>query len=170
MNVINMPPTYDRILAFCNWQTAQPKFTTKAEWRASADAAGFTDIGDASLPRVVAMLRDLAASEFHHANLLAAETAGKRVIEQHGEDDAEADQNSSSRLQQLHYQGATLDELSSSIGTPEEWLASAMGHLKCAVSEQRTGIVRVASAAVDLLIWRIEELEHGGEPWKGNPA
>ncbi|WP_159981886.1 MULTISPECIES: hypothetical protein [unclassified Novosphingobium] len=171
MTVINMSrPSDDRILAFCQWQTAQPKFTTKSEWRASADAAGFADIGDASLPRVVAMLRDLAASEFHHANLLAAETAGKRIIELDYDEDAVAlAPGYSDRFATLR-KGATLNELAADLGTPEDWLHSAMEHLKLAECEQRGGLITVSSAAVGLLLYRIEQLEHGGEPWTGNAA
>jgi len=161
-------PSDDRILAFCQWQSEQPKFTPKAEWRASADAAGFADIGDASMPRVIAKLRELAAAEYHHANLLAAERAGKRVIEQEG--DGEMDATYSDRFTTLHYQGATLNELAASLGTPEQWLDSAMSHLKCAECEQHGGMITVSSAAVGLLLYRIEQLEHGGQPWRGNAA
>ena len=171
MTVINMSrPSDDRILAFARWQSGQPKFTTKADWRAAADAAGFTDVGDASIPRVVAMLRDLAAAEFHHANLLAAETAGKRVIEMdYDEDEAILTPGYSDRFTTLR-KGATLNELAASMGTPEDWIHSAMEHLKLAGCEQRGGTITVSSAAVGLLLYRIEQLEHGGEPWKGNVA
>lgn len=171
MTVIDMNrPSDDRILAFARWQSRQPKFTAKAEWRAAADTAGFADIRDSDLPRVVAMLRDLAAAEFHHANLLAAETAGKRVIEMdYDEDEAFRAPGYSDRFATLR-KGATLNELAASMGTPEDWLHSAMEHLKLAGCEQRGGTITVSSAAVDLLLYRIEQLEHGGEPWKGNAA
>lgn len=171
MTVIDMSrPSDDRILAFCQWQSRQPKFTTKAEWRASADAAGFSDIGDASMGRVVTMLRDLAASEFHHANLLAAETAGKRVAEiDYDEDAVLLTPGYSDRFKTLR-EGATLNDLAASLGTPEDWLHSAMEHLKLAECENPGGMITVSSAAVGLLLYRIEQLEHGGEPWKGNAA
>ncbi|MYL97924.1 hypothetical protein GR702_09085 [Novosphingobium sp. FGD1] len=171
MTVTNFSrPSDERILEFCQWQSGQPKFTTKAEWRTSADAAGFADIGDASMGRVVAMLRDLAAAEFHHANLLAAETAGKRVIEiDYDEDNLVLTPGYSDRFATLR-KGATLNELAASMGTPEDWLHSAMEHLKLAGCEQRGGQITVSSAAIDLLLYRIEQLEHGGEPWKGNAA
>ena len=171
MTVITMArPSEDRILAFARWQSGQPKFTTKPEWRAAADAAGFADIGDASLPRVIAKLRELAASEFHHANLLAAEAAGKRLIELDYDEDAVATTPGYSDRFKTLRDGATLNELAASMGTPEDWLHSAMEHLKLAQCEQRGGMVTVSSAAVGLLLYRLEQLEHGGEPWKGNAA
>ncbi|MEO7467532.1 MAG: hypothetical protein ABIV36_10995, partial [Sphingobium limneticum] len=105
-------PTPARIVEFCHWQSGQPKFTAKADWRKSADDAGFVDVTDADMPRVISTLRDMAAAEYHHANLLAAEHNGKRVIEI-DEDDEEgfADPGSSDRLEVLHFKGATLNDL-----------------------------------------------------------
>lgn len=74
-------PSDERILEFCQWQSKQPAFTSKGEWRESADAAGFTDIRDASMGRVVAKLRELAASDVKHANLLEAEAATRPSID-----------------------------------------------------------------------------------------
>lgn len=163
-------PTDARIIEFCHWQSAQPKFTERADWRKSADEAGFIDITDDDMPRVISTLRDMAAAEYHHANLLNAEVHGKQVV---GTDEDEADEEfsvgNSERFQKMHYDGATLNDLAASMGTPEEWLDAAMIHLKVATCEQKTPKILVSEAAVGLLLYRIEQLEHGGEPWKGSP-
>lgn len=161
-------PNDARIVEFCKWQCQQPKFLTKAEWREAAYAAGFTDIRDSDMARVVAKLRELAAAEYHHANLLEAERDGKRVIEIDDDDAEAADTFHSERLKKMHFEGVTLNDLSASLGSPEEWLATAVIHLKIAECEQKGPMITVSQAAVALLLYRVEQLEYGGEPWKGN--
>lgn len=170
MTVIKLNrPSQSRIIEFCQWQSQQPKFQAKEEWRKQADAAGFADIRDSDMGRVVDTLRNMAAAEYHHANLLAAERNGQRAIEIDDEDDG-WDDAASDRLKKLHYEGATINDLAASLGTPEEWLEAAMIHLKLAACEQRTPKIVVSEAAVGLLLYRIEQLEHGGEPWQGNAS
>lgn len=74
------------------------------------------------------------------------------------------------RLARLREEGPPLDQLTSSLGTADEWLTSAIEHLKASHSEQVGGFVRVSSAAVSLVLFRLEQLEQGGEPWGGNAA
>ena len=76
----------------------------------------------------------------------------------------------SDRMVAIHFAGQSVDELSTLFGTPAEWLGTAIGHLKAQMSnhERRDGFVTVSFAALSLLMQRFEEIEHGGEPWKGN--
>jgi hypothetical protein len=79
----------------------------------------------------------------------------------------------SARLKALHFDRAELEELGADIGTPEEWLSTAILHLKAQVSEgvgALSGSVSVSIAAVSLVLMRLEELDHGGEPWTGSAA
>lgn len=72
----------------------------------------------------------------------------------------------SDRLQALHVDHLPLDELSLDLGTADEWLHSAMAHLKIAGCEDPFAkTVTVSSAALSLLIWKIEELTVGGVAW-----
>jgi hypothetical protein len=76
----------------------------------------------------------------------------------------------SERLQAFFPGGLRLNELDAGLGTSEEWLTSAILHLKEGTSgpEPICGMVAVSRAAVSLVLMRIEELEHGSEPWPGN--
>jgi len=79
----------------------------------------------------------------------------------------------SARLQAVHFEHLDLEELSADLGSPEEWLATAILHLKTQVCEgdlRMTGAIPVSVAAVCLVLLRLEELDCGSEPWRGNPS
>jgi hypothetical protein len=79
----------------------------------------------------------------------------------------------SARLQALHFDHLDLEDLGAELGSPEEWLATAILHLKAQICEGDpllTGSIPVSIAAVCLVLQRLEELEQGGEPWRGNAA
>lgn len=78
----------------------------------------------------------------------------------------------SDRLTAIHIERRKLNDLAASAGTPAEWLAAAISHLKAQTSgESRSGGSAVVSvAAIDLVLMRLEALEHGGQHWTGNAA
>jgi hypothetical protein len=79
----------------------------------------------------------------------------------------------SARLQAIHFDQLEIEDLAADLGTPEEWLTTAILHLKdrtCAAAGAMTGSVSVSAAAISLVLLRLEELEQGGEPWQGNAA
>lgn len=84
------------------------------------------------------------------------------------EDDSEAD-----RFEHFHSKHTRLDNLPASLGTPDQWLATAVSHLKertCAAARAGVGSVEMTASAVELLMWHVEAIEQGGTPWKGNAA
>ena len=76
------------------------------------------------------------------------------------------DQNSGPRLNMLHVKRPPLFDLPENIGSPDDWLRSAMQHL----SLQATGTgwdggtVEVSKAAVSLVLMKLEELLLDGPP------
>lgn len=79
----------------------------------------------------------------------------------------------SARLQAIHFDHLDLEDLSAELGSPEEWLTTAILHLKAQICEGdplMTGQVSVSIAAVSLVLQQLEVLEQGGEPWQGNQA
>lgn len=79
----------------------------------------------------------------------------------------------SARLQAIHFDNLELEDLAAEIGTPEEWLTTAILHLKTRTSEglgAMSGSISVSTAAISLVLLRLDELEQGGEPWQGNVA
>ena len=72
------------------------------------------------------------------------------------------------RLVALHYEHQRLDDLAADLGTPEEWLAAAVEHLKLQTSgarrNERTTVV--TTSAIDLLLIRLEQLQHGARGWR----
>jgi len=74
----------------------------------------------------------------------------------------------SARLQAIHADRIDLDNLAADAGSPREWLATAVSHLKAQVSGNVEGSATVSAAAVHLVLFRLEELEHDGEPWRGD--
>ncbi|WP_257540575.1 hypothetical protein [Sphingobium sp. CFD-1] len=76
------------------------------------------------------------------------------------------------RFKTLYVEARTLDQLPPELGAPEEWLTSAIVYLKTEMSkpEYNGRTITVSGPAVELLIWHIEALENGGEPWGGNAA
>lgn len=82
-------------------------------------------------------------------------------------------QRESARLQAIHFDHLDLDELGAELGSPDEWLGTAILHLKAQICEgdpSMTGGVSVSIAALSLVLQRLEEIEQGGEPWQGNKA
>ena len=80
------------------------------------------------------------------------------------------DQREAERLKRIDYAFLSTNGLDAALGTPAEWLVTALLHLKVKTSGQPRGTVEVSAAAIHLLIMRLEELEHGGEPWRGGAA
>ena len=79
----------------------------------------------------------------------------------------------SARLQAIHFDRLELENLAADLGSPEEWLTTAVLHLKSQVCEgpgAMGGSITVSTAAVCLVLQRLEELEQNGAPWKGNAA
>lgn len=79
----------------------------------------------------------------------------------------------SARLQAIHFDHLDLEELSADLGSPREWLTTAILHLKAQICEgdpQMTGQVSVSIAAISIVLQRLEEFEQDGEPWQGNQA
>jgi hypothetical protein len=78
-------------------------------------------------------------------------------------------QRESDRFRAIHCDRKDLDELAAEIGTPDDWLWTAISHLKvqtsAAIHEGRQGTIEVSSSAVTLLIAKLEELLVGGRPW-----
>lgn len=71
----------------------------------------------------------------------------------------------SDRIKAIHIDRISPSELSASMGTPEEWLASAISHCKVQFSEARnSGTVEISSAALHLILMRIEQIDHDGQP------
>lgn len=76
------------------------------------------------------------------------------------------DRRESDRLQALHVDRLELDELSADLGSADEWLFSAMGHLKVAGCDDPSAkTVTVSRAALSLLLWKVEELVYDGTAW-----
>lgn len=74
----------------------------------------------------------------------------------------------SNRLKAIHVDRAHLAELTPEMGTPDEWLWSALGHLKVqqdAAAQAGQTSVEVSDAALTLLMAKHEELLYGGSPW-----
>jgi hypothetical protein len=83
------------------------------------------------------------------------------------------DTRSSDRLAALHQELRPLAALSPEIGTPAEWLSTAISHLKVQSSagvEAKMNAVTVSLAALHLVMMHLEAIEHGGEPWQGNAS
>ena len=79
----------------------------------------------------------------------------------------------SARLQAIHFDHRDLEELSAELGSPDEWLTTAILHLQvqiCDGDPLMTGQVSVSIAAISLVLQRLEELEQGAEPRQGNQA
>jgi len=79
----------------------------------------------------------------------------------------------SDRLQAIHSDHLDLDNLAATLGSPEEWLTTAILHLKSQVSEGNgiaSGVMPMSTAAVSLVLYRLEELEQRGVPWQGHAA
>lgn len=85
----------------------------------------------------------------------------------------EPDPREADRFASIHDRHDDLNDLADELGTPEEWLGTAISHLKLAGCEaRRDGLatVTVSLAALDLLMWDWEARAVGGAPWKGNLA
>jgi len=82
------------------------------------------------------------------------------------------DELASHRFKALYLEARALDQLPPELGTPEEWLTSAIAYLKAEMSkpDYNGRTLTVSGPAVELLIWHIEALENGGTPWGGNAA
>jgi hypothetical protein len=63
------------------------------------------------------------------------------------------------RFDALHHGDADVNRLAYDLGSPDEWLASAIEHLKTASSRATTSHVRVSSAALHLVLGHVERLE-----------
>ena len=74
------------------------------------------------------------------------------------------------RLQAVHCNRALLDQLAAELGSPAEWLATAIVHLKVQTNGINDGTVDVSAAAVHLVLMHLEVVEHGGAPWRGGAA
>lgn len=83
----------------------------------------------------------------------------------------EPDLRSSDRLKAIHQDHANLDDLSAASGSPDEWLGTAISHLKVQTSDAvqtGSGTTTVSVAALHLVMMHLEALEMGGAAWKGN--
>ncbi len=79
----------------------------------------------------------------------------------------------SARLQAIHFDRLDLEDLAAELGSPDEWLTTAVLHLKAQICEGdpgMTGSIPVSTAAICIVLQRLEELDEGGEPWRGNAA
>jgi len=78
----------------------------------------------------------------------------------------------SDRLKAIQSGRSALDDLAADLGSPEEWLATAINHLKAETSDrrQRDGIAVVSVAALNLVLIHLEAVECRGRPWSGNAA
>lgn len=139
-----------RAKAFCDWLDTIPPFPPfhdRPEFRFYAN---------------------LSADDFEAARLemnrrASVHAAAATDLEQ------EQDRRQRQRVQALSLDHQALDKLAAETGTPEEWLTAAILHLKVHTSMQQE-TVEVSAAAVSLVLMRLEEIEHGGEPWRGNAA
>lgn len=72
----------------------------------------------------------------------------------------------SDRFKAVHVKHVALSAFAAELGTPDDWLITALGHLKVQLgSGDNGGTVEVSSAALTLLIWKLEEVAFGGAPW-----
>lgn len=85
------------------------------------------------------------------------------VISFPGRDEALAQERYDTMLTVLHTTGPSINDLSPELGTADEWLFAAMGHMKCAMPPgPSVGTVTVSAAALSLLMMKLEELHYGG--------
>lgn len=79
----------------------------------------------------------------------------------------ERDRRESERFEALHFKHLGLDELSRKLGTADEWLGAALGHVKVAQDGPGSaGTVTISAAALSLLVWKLEEVLYDGTPWQ----
>ncbi len=73
------------------------------------------------------------------------------------------EQRASDRIGAIHLRHLSLDAFTSELGTPDEWLGSAIDHAKvvmdCGSSD---GTVTVSEAALSLMVMKLEELLYDG--------
>jgi hypothetical protein len=77
------------------------------------------------------------------------------------------------RFKAIHTDHLPQDQLASDMGTPEEWLGTAISHLKvqdCEARRQGATVATVSTAALGLLMCDWEARAVGGKPWGGNAA
>lgn len=72
----------------------------------------------------------------------------------------------SERFEALHCQRLGLGQLSEALGTADEWLGAALLHVKCVQHPIDAGTVTISSAALSLLVWKLEEMLYSGTPWQ----
>lgn len=85
--------------------------------------------------------------------------------------DCDPEGRESDRFKAIHYDRLPLGKLSPELGTPDEWLGTAISHIKVQESEAyRTGAtsITVSEATLALLVWDWEARAVNGIPWKGN--
>lgn len=86
-------------------------------------------------------------------------------------EECEIDPRESDRLKAIHIDHLPLGKLSPEMGSPAEWLGTAISHLKvqeCEAMRRGEATVTVSEAALGLLMWDWEARAVGGKPWKGN--
>lgn len=84
----------------------------------------------------------------------------------------EFDQHSGSRLNMLHVKHPPLFDLPENLGSPDDWLHSAMQHLGLQSNGTgwNGGTVEVSKAAVSLVLMKLEQLLYDGPPVSIRPV
>lgn len=79
---------------------------------------------------------------------------------------------SSNRFKAIQVEHRALDRLAAELGSPDDWLNSAIAHLKVQSSppHRAAGSTTVSVAALDLVLMRLEHLEDGVPDWPGNAS
>lgn len=72
----------------------------------------------------------------------------------------------SERFEALHCRNLGLSQLSETLGSADEWLGAALLHVKCVQQPIDAGTVTISSAALSLLVWKLEEALFNGTPWR----
>lgn len=85
------------------------------------------------------------------------------VIDFPGREEALDSQRFDAMFTEIHVNAPDLDAFAASLGTPDEWLVAALQHVKCVMPcGHSSGTVTVSTAALSLMVMKLEELLYDG--------